>query len=195
MEKKRTCKCLRDCPCYPDCDRMMEEGRMPGGIPESWRRTADPFEPGPQMQNLRRAPWNAGDGQAGWTGPAQDALTLAEENERDWRKLKEQYPDMARIILEEVENVCDSMEYEGSAMFDTIPDKVRVRRLTEEIYEKVKDRYPVEESPDADDMFAMNQEGRRRYPPGQNWLSDFIQVLLYQEMFHRRCRHRGCRRW
>ncbi len=148
MEKRKPCNCLWDCPCYPNCDRMMEE-----------------------------------------------VLTPEEENERDWRKLKEQYPDMARIILAEVENVCDSMEYEGSAMFDSIPDKVRVRRLTEEIYEKVKDRYPVEESPDADDMFAMNQEGRRRYPPGQNWLSDFIQVLLYQEMFQRRCRHRGCRRW
>lgn len=124
-----------------------------------------------------------------------DDILLEEENERDWQKLKEMYPEIAKIIMVEVERVCDSMEYEGSMMFDTMPDRVRIRMLTDDIYDKVKDRYPVEETNDQDDMFSMNQEGRRRYPPRQNWLGDFIQVLLFQEMHHRRCRNRRCRHW
>ena len=43
-------------------------------------------------------------------------------------------------------------------------------------------------------MMAMQQETRRRYPPRKNWLGDMIEVLLYQEMFRRRCRRRNCRR-
>lgn len=206
MEKRKSCGCLKDCPCYPNCDQMMSDGRMPGAIPPKWLRMEDRAED----WESRRAPRRAEDEQAEWdrmigpeagypgmrmSGGPSRAEMPEEENERDWQKLKELYPDVAKLILAEVESVCDSMEYEGSMMFDSIPDKVRVRRLTGEIYEKMKGRFPVEEMQDQDDMFVMNQESRRRYPPKQNWLSDFIQVLLYQEMFHRRCRHRSCRHW
>lgn len=224
MDKKKSCNCLNDCPCYPNCDQMMKNGKLPGMRPpippepptEPWSQMPPkpPMGPGPQMPPKSpvrpgRTPLDFGqvpqtipgmpkpDIPIGyWRMPAAGmSISLEEENERDWQKLKEQYPDMAKIILAEVENICDSMEYEGSMMFDSMPDKVRVRKLTDNIYEKVKDRYPVEEMVDQDDVFVMNQEGRRRYPPRQNWMSDFIQVLLYQEMFRRRCRHRGCKRW
>ncbi|MDO5540264.1 MAG: hypothetical protein Q4F83_09310 [Eubacteriales bacterium] len=154
-DEDRKCNCVRQCPCYPNCDQMME-----GQMPPTWARQ-----------------------------------TPEREDEQDWQRMKEMFPDMAKIILTEVEKVCDSMEYEGSMMFDTIPDRSRVLKMTEDIYDKVKDRYPVEETADQDDMFVMNHETRRRRPPKDNWLGDFIQVLLYQEMFQRRCRHRNCRRW
>jgi len=127
--------------------------------------------------------------------PSWARQTPEREEELDWQRMKEMFPDMAKIILAEVEGVCDQMEYEGSMMFDTMPDRMRVRKMTEDIYDKVKDRYPVEETASQDDMFVMNQETRRHRPPKDDWLGDFIQVLLYQEMFHRRCRHRNCRRW
>lgn len=204
MDKKKTCNCAQQCPCYPHCDQMMDSGQIPGAIPQSWLRgRQQPMEPGadmPDMREMRPMPqppyFPYPEKQGMRPRPFErDTMTLEEENEQDWQKLKERYPEMARIILAEVEQLCDSMEYEGSVMFDTIPDKVRIRRMTESIYEKVKDRCPVEETADRDEMLVMNQESRRRYPPGQNWLSDLIQVLLYQEMFQRRCRHRGCRHW
>lgn len=286
MDRKKSCNCLNACPCYPNCDQMMDGGSLPGQIPPEWLRgnpgeddrgavrraepksQMPPMGPGPQIPPnavlpgrvpapgmpllpgrapaLGRAPvpgmpqpdvpigrWGMmpppqrrtdqmgrpgprmaempADGEDTETTPemrrslfspehmgtpaAGESVSLEEENERDWQKLKEQYPDMAKIILAEVEKICDSMEYEGSMMFDSMPDKVRILKLTEDIYEKVKDRYPVEELVDQDDVFVMNQEDRRRRPPKQNWLSDFVQVLLYQEMFRRRCRHRGCKRW
>lgn len=45
-----------------------------------------------------------------------------------------------------------------------------------------------------EDVFAMQHRGPGRRRPGQSWPDDLIRVLLLQEMYHRRCRHRGCRR-
>lgn len=201
MDRKKSCNCIRQCPCYPRCDQMMDEGQFPGAIPPSWQRA----EPPRQIKDMEEMPQSDARSDSETVPQMEprldsrtrvsDDILLEEENERDWQKLKEMYPEIAKIIMVEVERVCDSMEYEGSMMFDTMPDRVRIRMLTDDIYDKVKDRYPVEETNDQDDMFSMNQEGRRRYPPRQNWLGDFIQVLLFQEMHHRRCRNRRCRHW
>lgn len=221
-----SCNCVRQCPCYPNCDQMMNEGQ----IPPQWLRRGEqekrafvredvppvqrdlhtdademlakliketvpvpeaiPFGTQRKMELLDETQQME---QRTATAGYED-VPMTDADEYDWQKLKEMYPDMAKIILSEVENVCDSLEYEGSMMFDSIPDKERVRKMTADIYEKVKDRYPIEESIDQDDMLVMNRENRRRYPPQQNWLNDFIQVLLFQEMHRRRCRHRRCRR-
>lgn len=116
------------------------------------------------------------------------------ENERDMQKLKELYPEMARDILQQVEEECDKMEYDGSMMFDEYPDRVMFGNVKNRIYDRMKEKYPVEEMDDRDEAMAMQQETRRRYPPRKNWLGDMIEVLLYQEMFRRRCRRRNCRR-
>lgn len=117
-----------------------------------------------------------------------------QENERDMERLKEYYPEVAKDILSHVEEECDKMEYEGSMMFDEYPDRILILRMCANIYEKVRDKYEVEDSDDTDEMLAMNKETRRRYPPKKNWLSDMIEVILFQEMHNRRCRHRNCRR-
>lgn len=116
------------------------------------------------------------------------------ETERDMQKLKEMYPEVAKDILVHVEDECDKMEYDGSLMFDAYPDRVMLMRIRDNIYDKVKDKYPVEEMDDRDEAMEMQQEGRRRYPPRKNWLGDLIDVLLFQEMHHRRCRRRNCGR-
>ena len=95
------------------------------------------------------------------------------QNERDMKKMKELYPEVAKDVLSVVEDECDQMEYDGSMMFD---------------------EYPDEEEDDRDQAMVMQQEVYRRYPPRKNWLGDIIEVLLYQEMYRRRCRRRSCRR-
>lgn len=178
-EKKRPCGCVRECPCYPRCDEMMEHGQMAGGIPQSWWRGQPQMVP---WQNVMPSPMSMPD-------------STMEEDERDWQRLKELYPDMAKIILAEVERACDKMEYEGSAMFDAMPDKTRMRSIANEIFNAVSDRIPAEQVEEQADMYTMNREPCRNCRPNQNFLGDFIEVMLYQEMFHRRCRHRNCRRW
>ena len=101
---------------------------------------------------------------------------------------------MAKDVLSVVEDECDQMEYDGSMMFDEYPDKVMFERIKNRIYDKVQEKYPVEEEDDRDQAMVMQQEVRRRYPPRKNWLGDIIEVLLYQEMYRRRCRRRSCRR-
>lgn len=123
------------------------------------------------------------------------AFMEEQENERDMQRLKEMYPEVARDILKFVEDECDKMEYEGSMMFDEQPDRVMLSRIRDGIYDKVKDNHELTETDDKDEVFVMNQETRRRYPPNKNWLNDLIEVLLFQEMYRRRCRHRNCRRW
>ena len=123
------------------------------------------------------------------------AFMEEQENEKDMQRLKEMYPEVARDILRYVEDECDKMEYEGSMMFDEQPDRVMLSRIRDGIYDKVKDNHELTEMDDKDEVFVMNQETRRRYPPKKNWLNDLIEVLLFQEMYRRRCRHRNCRRW
>lgn len=84
---------------------------------------------------------------------------------------------MARKIQPLVEETCDRMEYEGSIMFDEYPDKLQLRRLSCGICGKLdKKTYQ-------DDV--MMQE-----VTGQNWLEDFVMVLLLDEMYQRRLRRR-----
>lgn len=128
-------------------------------------------------------------------GQSPDYYMEDQENERDMERIKELYPDIAREIARHVEEACDKMEYEGSMMFDESPDRLMMRRIAAAIYEKMKEQYPVDEGEDKDEELVMNQEVRRRYPKGKNWLSDLIEVMLYQEIFRRRCRRRSCRRW
>lgn len=121
-------------------------------------------------------------------------LEEQQEQERDLRKLQSMYPDAAKQMLSYIEEECDKMEYEGSAMFDEYPDQTTVYQIGERIYDQVKDQFPMEEQETSEDVLSMQYQGPNRNRPGQNWAKDLIRVLLLQEMHHRRCRHRGCRR-
>lgn len=122
-----------------------------------------------------------------------DVLSEEQEIENELRRLQSMYPEAAREILPFVIEVCDRMEYEGSMMFDQRPDQATVRRMSDEIFEQVKDRYPGEEVQEQEEVLSMQHPGPGRRPPRGNWVNDLIQVMLLQEMHHRRCRHRRCR--
>ena len=80
------------------------------------------------------------------------------QNERDMKKMKELYPEVAKDVLSVVEDECDQMEYDGSMMFDEYPDKVMFERIKNRIYDKVQEKYPVEEEDDRDQAMVMQQE-------------------------------------
>lgn len=113
--------------------------------------------------------------------------------ERDLNVLQSMYPAAAKILLPYIEEICDKMEYEGSMMFDRIPDPTTLFRMQDEIYQQVSEQFPDEErTEETDDILSMQYQGQRN-APGRNWLEDMIRVMLLQEMHHRRCRHRNCR--
>lgn len=89
-----------------------------------------------------------------------------------------------------MEDECDRMEYEGSMMFDECPDKLMLRRIRNRIYDNVKQLEDGDEG-----LTSMELDRGRRRRGQDNWLPDLIDVLLFHEMYKRRCRHRRCKRF
>ncbi len=107
------------------------------------------------------------------------------EYEKDLERMKELYPKDVKRIQKYVDEECDRMEYEGSLMFDEYPDKNMLQLVCRNIMEKMEDA--VEEDIESSEY--------RRKPSRRDGLSDLVEVLLYNEMYKRRCRRRRCNRW
>lgn len=108
-------------------------------------------------------------------------MPLAYDDEKierlDYEYLKSMYPMLPKQILPYVENECDRMEYECSMMYDEYPDKLQLRMMCKKILEQM-----------------CMQEKKIQQENEKEWLADMIEVMLYQELYKRRCDHRRCRR-
>lgn len=115
-----------------------------------------------------------------------------ERTERmDFEYLKSMYPDTAKRIMPYVEEECDRMEYENSMVYDQYPDKLQLKLMCRRVYDNVRkhERICVKEG---DEAVAFGEQE----PGAALSLRDFIEVMLYQELYKRRCDHRRrCRRF
>lgn len=129
------------------------------------------------------------------TYPMQNLYMTELEYQKDMERMKELYPAEVRRVQELVDEECDKMEYEGSLMFDEYPDRLMLRRICSRICAKLEDN-----------VEATQMQGRRMPPPRperpmppppprNNGLANLVEVLLYNEMYNRRCRYRRCRHW
>ena len=134
-----------------------------------------------------------------------------ERTERmDFEYMKSMYPDTAKRILPYVEEECDRMEYENSMVYYQCPDKLQLRLMCRRVYDNVRKHermfFGDEEDAglsglDGDQETGISgtarerehgRDGRSKSPS----LRDFIEVMLYQELYKRRCDHRRrCRRF
>ena len=134
-----------------------------------------------------------------------------ERTERmDFEYMKSMYPDTAKRILPYVEEECGRMEYENSMVYDQCPDKLQLRLMCRRVYDNVRKHermfFGDEEDAglsglDGDQETGISgtarerehdRDGRSKSPS----LRDFIEVMLYQELYKRRCDHRRrCRRF
>lgn len=135
--------------------------------------------------------------------PMQNLYLTEMEYEKDMDRMKELYPKEVGKILDFVEEECDKMEYEGSLMFDEYPDRLMLEMIVNRIYQKVEDGN--------DEMQMQQYWGGMQPPPPPphpgppppprpkpergDYLHNLIGVILNNEMYRRRCRHRRCRRW
>lgn len=113
------------------------------------------------------------------------------EYEKDLDRMKEMYPMEVKKIQKYVDEECDRMEYEGSLMFDEYPDKTMLLRVCKNIM----DRIQAEDEAQTETEDELESSEYRRRPPRGDGLSDLVEVLLYNEMYKRRCRRRRCNRW
>lgn len=88
-----------------------------------------------------------------------------ETEEKDFDNIKLLYPKVAQSLFSLIEDICDKMEYKGSMMYDEYPDKTSIQ--------KICNSYCKEKT----DFDICSKE-------------DFLQILLLQEMYYRRCRYR-----
>ncbi len=134
--------------------------------------------------------------------------------ETDYDKIKQCYPAQVTNIRYMVEDACDRLEYEGSPMFDDIPDAATVQRLAKNVYQQVtteqdEDLIPCIVWPASSDSGAKGTSMPSRpgctmagcIPPyvpdcdrGNCMLRQIIEIMLLNEMAHRRRRYRT-RRW
>ncbi len=149
--------------------------------------------------------------------PRQSVYLEEVEYARDLDKMKDMYPKEIRTIQEKVEDECDKMEYEGSLMFDETPDRLMLRQILDRIYDSVsgktmnirdfeaeqyEENMQAEELPMEGTMVMARRPGMMprpprpgMRPPRDKGLQNIIEVLLFNEMYQRRCRHKRCRRW
>lgn len=121
------------------------------------------------------------------------------EEEKDLQVMRSYYSRRAAKIQEKVERECDRMEYDGSIMFDEYPDKFMMEHLCRKIEREMmeEDDRELERlagSRSEEDQAQTRVMERHRGDRGDG-LRDLIGVLLFNEMFRRRCRHRKCRRY
>ena len=102
---------------------------------------------------------------------------------RDYEYMKSMYPMAVKKILPYVEEECDRMAYEGSVIYDEYPDQMQIRLMCSRIYDKVKKMKPYDD-----------EEMEMQVSRNEDWLKDLVQIMLFQELFQRRNRHRRNRR-
>lgn len=99
---------------------------------------------------------------------------------RDLEYLQQMYPSEAKKYQQRISEIVDRMDYEGSMIYDEYPDRWQLYRLAENILEILK----REE--------AERQTDTPTPPEKWEWLSDMIQILLFNEIYRRRhCGRKG----
>ena len=109
-----------------------------------------------------------------------------------------------------MEDECDRLEYQCSMMYDEYPDKLQLRMMSGRIYDNVMKHEKMFYENGYEDVAEQLQMEKQQAPrPGRgepaqnrppqgtgrpNWLRDLIEVMLYQELYKRRCDNRRCRR-
>lgn len=83
--------------------------------------------------------------------------------------LRELHPAEAKRLTKRISAILDKLDYEGSMIYDEYPDRWQLYRLAESIVKILKEEETKEVSPEK-----------------WEWISDMVQVLLYDEIFHRR---------
>ena len=102
---------------------------------------------------------------------------------RDFEYMKSMYPMTVKRLLPYVEEECDRMSYEGSMIYDEYPDQLQIYMMCNRIYDRARKQ-------NSNDDSEMEMQVSRN----DDQLRDLIQILVFQELFRRRTRHRRNRR-
>ena len=123
-----------------------------------------------------------------------------EDLDRELEQIMEMYPQKAREIQRKVMELCDSIDYDGSIMYDEYPDRLVLRRYCDKLYSDMEPE-DMEEELEMESVDSQEVSATRRQPcrncHRNDGTRDLIDVLFFNEMFRRRRHHRRGRhqRW
>ena len=105
----------------------------------------------------------------------------------DLEYLKSMYPKIPKRILPYVEEECDRMECENSMVYDAYPDKLQLKLMCTRVCDNIRRHEHIcreedEKEEDLSEDEAITMENLR----------DLVEVMLFQELYKRRCDHRRC---
>lgn len=87
--------------------------------------------------------------------------------------LRQMYPAQAKKYLGRISEIVNTMDYEGSMIYDEYPDRWQLYRLAESILKIIKRE-------------EMEQGEQESSPEKWEWIADMIQILLFSEIYRRR---------
>lgn len=106
------------------------------------------------------------------TYPVQYPYRQENKAAQDIEYLREMYPQEAKKLLARIAEILDMLDYEESMIYDEYPDRWQLYRLAENIVMILKNEAEV--------------NGENYTPEKWEWISDMVQVLLFDEIFNRR---------
>lgn len=91
---------------------------------------------------------------------------------RDLDYLQQLYPKDAKYYQKRISEIIDTMDYEGSMIYDEYPDRWQLYGLTESIMSILKREEILSELKASEEKW--------------NWIQDMVQILLCNEIYKRR---------
>lgn len=122
-------------------------------------------------------------------------LDQEQAQEKDLQVMKSFYSRRAARIQEKADRECDRMEYDDSMMFDEYPDKFMMEHLCRKIEQEVLKEEEGNTSVLIIEETCQGEQGSCGNRREEEGLRDLIGVILFNEMFRRRSRHRRQKRF
>ena len=112
---------------------------------------------------------------------------------RDLEYLQQMYPAEAKRYQKIIAEILNQIDYEGSVIYDEYPDKWQLYRLTQTVMDKVRRTENMKDNNAGNaeaHISAAEASGRER--KSQEQIEEFVQVLLYYEIYKKRhANHNG----
>lgn len=115
---------------------------------------------------------------------------------RDLEYLQQMYPAQAKKYQKIIADILNTMDYEGSCIYDEYPDKWQLYKLVQVVMDKIKRMEAVQHAAENTDTeeSGCNSSDTAGTPWGE--LEEFVQVLLYYEIYKKRhTNHNGILRF
>ena len=104
---------------------------------------------------------------------------------RDLEYLQQMYPAEAKRYQKIIVDILNTMDYEGSCIYDEYPDKWQLYKLTQAVMDKIR---RTENENHINNMRDLNAETEVADSQEKSWeqIEEFVQVLLYYEIYKKR---------